>query len=902
MFSVERLRIKFLNFLIIVLLFSLGFFASPIRQVRAAEVHLNNSIGKPYYLNQANTTYILDEDIVSEGTAFVIDADNITFDLNGHTITFGANNTAVPNADFEQGNGIVPSNWDLSKAPSAARVITDTQPMVHSWTLTLNNTVNSEELISDWATITKLDQTYRAYAITTRNVTFQVEYENGSFIPLVDGAYFKPSINPGFGAGRYRLHITVPAGGTYVDDADIRPSRAEGILGLPWIQGLGGINPPDIPTAPGVHNNTMIKNGSIIEGAPGFGYLAFSTAGSGLEAYNIHAITSGLDSGITYTGSNAKIHDNNFDNNKPTVLNRYDLSTNFGIEAGENFTFYNNNFIVGAGGIAFQSDTTSADIYNNHIINNGNVTNHFAIEVFANDGHVMSGKKIHHNYFEGGSGIFFSSNTTNSEIYNNYFNLTATSCNTEYQSELHTDAIRIYDYSNPTASTYGNKIHDNLIEGKVHAFSDHPNCYPGIVGIKSVTGPNSPNEYYNNEIHVYREDTVSLAVDFTAAGQNLSGIHDNYFESNHHNIIYGDHFAGASDNGIFTSNTFVKKTTPISTGYNTLDTEWCCGSYITTTHHKYVGSKQANGASVGDLNFDLYSRKGYEEDIQWFLDLKVIDPTKYPVSGATVNITDKSGQNVYTGTTGADGEINVVPLRQYIRSGIINGSNSTSNYVYSTPHQITISKSGLPTEVKTITMDANKEISVILDGQQNEPAIISNVAVRLSRTDKAAVITWVTDKPTTSKLDWGFDTGYGQSLSDGVQTTNHMLTISGIKSGDYHFMVSGVAQDGLDSRSFDQTFFYLNDNVLTMSLKKSVDKSTTFPGGIVTYTINYQNITLVPVESARIEDMIPPGTSFESATNGGANEGTKVIWQLGNLAIGAAGSVSFQVKVNQESP
>lgn len=888
------------NFLSILLigLMAAGILFVP-EKAQAATVHLNNSIAKPYYLNQAGATYILDEDISAEGTALVIDADNITVDLNGHTITFGANSVAIPNADFEQGSGTVPSNWDLSKAPSAKRVTTATQPMVHSWTLEMTNTA-PEEIISDWTTITKLDQTYRAYAITTSNVTFQVEYENGSFIPLVDGAFFKPSINPGFGAGRYRLHITVPvvAGGTYIDDADIRASRAEGILGQAWLQGLGGMNPPDIPTAPGVHSFTTIKNGSIVEGAPGFGYLAFSSSGTGLDAYGIHAVTTGIDSGSAYAfGSNAKIHDSNLENNKPTVINRYDLSSNFGIEAGQNFTFYNNNFVIGAGGISFLSDTTSADIYNNHIINNGNVTNHFAIEVFANDGHVNSGKKIHHNTFEGGSGVFLSSNSVNNEIYNNYFNLTASSCNTEYETELHTDAIRVYDYSNPTASTYNNKIHDNLIVGNVHAYSDHPNCLPGIVGIKSVTGPNSPNEYYNNEVHVYREDTNSLAIAFTAAGQSLSGIHDNYLESNHHNIIYGDHFASASDNGIFTNNTFVKKTAPISTDYHTLDTEWCCGASVTTTHHKYIGSKQANGASVGDLNISMWSQKNYEEDIQWFLNLKVLDSGRNPVSGASVNIVDKNGTTAFTGTTDASGKINAITLRQYVRSGIINGPNSTSNYVYSTPHQITISKAGLPTETKPITMDNNKETIFILDGQANEPAIIINPAVTLNRIDKTATVTWTTDKPTSSTLKWGLDTNYGQTLNNSSLTTSHTMTIANISPNNYHFEVSGTDSSGLSSQSFDQTFFYLSDVPSGIKLIKSVDKVSASSGDILTYTINYTNTLTNVLNAVRIEDLIPNGTTFISASAPGSLTGTKVIWNLGDVAANGSGTVTFQVRM-----
>jgi len=42
-------------------------------------------------LNQANTTYILTEDIESDGNAIEISADNITLELDGHTINYSQN-------------------------------------------------------------------------------------------------------------------------------------------------------------------------------------------------------------------------------------------------------------------------------------------------------------------------------------------------------------------------------------------------------------------------------------------------------------------------------------------------------------------------------------------------------------------------------------------------------------------------------------------------------------------------------------------------------------------------------------------------------------------------------------------------------------------------------------------
>ena len=78
----------------------------------------------PYYLDQADTTYLLQTDMTTSGTAFIVLNQHVTFNLNGHTITYDtAVSPTVPNGGFESGTS--PTNipgWDVSQAPSATRV------------------------------------------------------------------------------------------------------------------------------------------------------------------------------------------------------------------------------------------------------------------------------------------------------------------------------------------------------------------------------------------------------------------------------------------------------------------------------------------------------------------------------------------------------------------------------------------------------------------------------------------------------------------------------------------------------------------------------------------------------------------------------------------------------------
>ncbi len=84
-----------------------------------------------------------------------------------------------------------------------------------------------------------------------------------------------------------------------------------------------------------------------------------------------------------------------------------------------------------------------------------------------------------------------------------------------------------------------------------------------------------------------------------------------------------------------------------------------------------------------------------------------------------------------------------------------------------------------------------------------------------------------------------------------------------------------------------------------VDLVKQVDKTSAQPDEVLTYTLNYANDTGQTVTNARIEDLIPIGATYEpgSASDGGTFDGSKVIWNLGSLDIGASGTVSFQVRI-----
>ncbi len=95
------------------------FLMCPVMTVVCAAYAGTTNISSCGALTQASTTYVLQNDVASDGTCFFVAANDVTLDLNGHTVTY---DNAVPihlaNGTFESADM---SNWNLTGAPAAAR-------------------------------------------------------------------------------------------------------------------------------------------------------------------------------------------------------------------------------------------------------------------------------------------------------------------------------------------------------------------------------------------------------------------------------------------------------------------------------------------------------------------------------------------------------------------------------------------------------------------------------------------------------------------------------------------------------------------------------------------------------------------------------------------------------------
>jgi len=86
------------------------------------------------------------------------------------------------------------------------------------------------------------------------------------------------------------------------------------------------------------------------------------------------------------------------------------------------------------------------------------------------------------------------------------------------------------------------------------------------------------------------------------------------------------------------------------------------------------------------------------------------------------------------------------------------------------------------------------------------PPVIKDVSTS-SETDTGAVITWTTDKPASSNVDYGKNTGYGLTASSAALTNDHSITLSDLEPNTvYHFRVTSSDKAGNQASSDDNIF------------------------------------------------------------------------------------------------
>jgi len=91
------------------------------------------------------------------------------------------------------------------------------------------------------------------------------------------------------------------------------------------------------------------------------------------------------------------------------------------------------------------------------------------------------------------------------------------------------------------------------------------------------------------------------------------------------------------------------------------------------------------------------------------------------------------------------------------------------------------------------------------------PPVIKNISVS-SETEASAVITWTTNEPSTSQVEYGKTTEYGLTATSDELTTTHSITLSGLEPNTaYHYQVKSKDKADNEVLSIDNTFVTLQE-------------------------------------------------------------------------------------------
>lgn len=101
------------------------------------------------------------------------------------------------------------------------------------------------------------------------------------------------------------------------------------------------------------------------------------------------------------------------------------------------------------------------------------------------------------------------------------------------------------------------------------------------------------------------------------------------------------------------------------------------------------------------------------------------------------------------------------------------------------------------TEKVTVSMDSDKSITANFKPKDSTPPVISRIKGDGS-SDISVTISWLTDKPSSSQVDYGQTKDYGlTAVSNQELTTNHRVYVTGLEPNTtYYFLVKSTDQCG----------------------------------------------------------------------------------------------------------
>ncbi len=703
------------------------------------------------YLSAPNTTYVLQNDVVSDGTCFTMIAQHQTLDLNGHTITYdNAEPITVYNGDFEGSDG-----WDLSTAPNAERAVgTFVNPVTvanGSYSMRLLSSGPDQSFRSTNQVTLKPNTTYTLSARfynrqTSVNLDLYVKFAGTSVI-----THQKGITSRGFSYSTYRFTTgaqpetyTIEAGMSgagasggsyvYIDDIRIQQNDSKGVIIGPknWepLTRYSGV------TQYGDAKYAIVKNGTITQGrargdeaeAVYIGQLTTDAELSNLTLSVYGADTSAIE-GVN--SANAHIHDNIIHDTATVTSNR---DNQYGavilLTSGTSARIYNNTITGGpqSGIMANGTSSPPVQIYNNDITLNSYYTNDFAINFYNNTNGV-----IHDNTIRCGDsqhscrGILIAGGSAGVSAYNNTISVQELVRNQEYNGCEASGAYGIQIEEATNTQVYNNTVKATAGDCEAFAFRANP--------IHGGT-PNTGTNVHDNTFTALATGTaVAASIKLSGDSAPFSDTFDGNILRFVNNAITTNSLWLRTDEGIlnniwFKSNTIMTAGTlksPFEPFYNYY---WKndAASAVTDIHfldNIYPNSADKarfEGASITCVASCIVGGSNHADKfsnwfLSWSLTINAKTSAGTALAGATVTIKNAQGATVSTGTTSANGTL-VAVLDQFKNAaGIITSSN---------PFTITVTANGqTTTQVLTLTDSTTLTITVGTSGAASSAALSS---------------------------------------------------------------------------------------------------------------------------------------------------------------------------------
>lgn len=482
-------------------------------------------------LDTAGETYVLQNDVQSDGTCFYITKGDIVLDLNGKTVIYdNIAPTLVPNGSFEADlNG----TWDVSGAPNASSITgTFTGPVqVSEGTHSLKfatPTANQQVVSVGKVTLPANTTMYlwmMLYNQISDNITVSVELDGASgvvasksgktwrgFMPV--GISYKTGPIP----ETYNLKISIsgaesaPTGAVYVDDVRIARYRAHGMALGATDEVFAGLHRcPDCATFSSTwYPNITVKNGTLRQGQD-----------------------AGFDSWAIWMGGNTA-----------TLKGGHVIENIISETNGPDSRF----FSLPGGGLYNSEIRYNTSRNSNRIISSRDNYSGSAIKIESTTGSTLS--KIHHNTFESGphNAIYAGSDGSAAalEIYSNSISLQTYHTNdfaiSAGGSKVYDNVINCANADNSCRGimignkaggvAYGNVINvRQLRRNQEYNGCEGGSGVMGAYGIQ-IEGAAKDIEVYGNTVNAYAEEcsASALRLNLSSTATNIN-VHNNIFNA-----------------------------------------------------------------------------------------------------------------------------------------------------------------------------------------------------------------------------------------------------------------------------------------------------------------------------------------------------------------------------------